>query len=196
MDILAEKSDNQLVALYTEGNAQAFDILIDRYKDKLFAYINYVVRNTDLARDLFQDTFVKAITTLKRGAYTDTGKFGAWLSRIAHNLIIDYYRQNGNDNTVSNDASPVDLFAGASLLEDNIEDRMVSDQILRDVRALIDTLPANQREVLYMRYYQNLSFKEIADVLDISINTALGRMRYAILNLRKEALDRNLQLTA
>jgi len=195
MENLNLKTDDFLVDLYSKGTNEAFDVLLNRYKDRLFSYILFIVRNRDLAEDLFQETFVKAIVTLQRGGYTGSGKFGAWLTRIAHNLVIDYFRQEKNDNTISNDATDVDLFNNASLSDSNVEDNMISDQILNDVRHLIDMLPAPQREVVYMRFYQDLSFKEIADITGVSINTALGRMRYAIINIRKMAHDHQIILT-
>jgi RNA polymerase sigma-70 factor (ECF subfamily) len=147
-----------------------------------------------MAEDIFQETFVKAITTLKQGRYVADGRFGAWLTRIAHNLVIDSFRQERNENTISNDEVEVDLFNDADLCDDNIEMRMVNEQVLGDVRRLVDALPDNQREVLYMRYYQDLSFKEIAAITGVSINTALGRMRYAILNMRRIAEEKHMVL--
>lgn len=188
-------TDDELVGLYSKGSNEAFDVLLSRYKDKLFAYIMFIVRKRDVADDIFQDTFVKAVTTLQRGGYTGSGKFGAWLTRIAHNLIIDYFRQDRNGNVISNDESDVDLLNNASLCEQNIEDRMVNVQILADVRRLVFMLPDNQREVVFMRYYQDLSFKEISDITGVSINTALGRMRYALINIRKMAADNGISLT-
>ena len=188
-------TDDELVGLYSKGSNEAFDVLLSRYKDKLFAYIMFIVRRRDVADDIFQDTFVKAVTTLQRGGYTGSGKFGAWLTRIAHNLIIDYFRQDRNGNVISNDESDVDLLNNASLCEQNIEDRMVNVQILADVRRLVFMLPDNQREVVFMRYYQDLSFKEISDITGVSINTALGRMRYALINIRKMAADNGISLT-
>ena len=181
MENLNQMTDDMLVSLYSNGNNRAFDILLSRYQDKLYSYINFVVRNRDLADDIFQETFVKAIVTLQKGCYSSTGKFGAWLTRIAHNLIIDWYRQQSGNNTVSNDAQEYDLLNDASLSEANVEDCMINEQTLSDVRRLVDLLPDNQREVVFMRYYQDLSFKEIADITGVSINTALGRMRYALL---------------
>ena len=194
MQNLIQLTDDQLVALYSNGNSKAFDILLSRYQDKLYSYINFFVRNRDLADDIFQDTFVKAIVTLQKGCYTSTGKFGAWLTRIAHNLIIDYFRQDKNENTVSNDAQEYDLLNDASLAEPNIEDSLINQQTLRDVRRLVDALPENQREVVFMRYYQDLSFKEIAYITGVSINTALGRMRYALINIRKMSMDKGISL--
>lgn len=183
------KTDEELVVSYAEGNNCAFEILLSRHKQSLFSYILYMVRNRDLADDIFQDTFIKAIFTIKQGRYTENGKFRAWITRIAHNLIVDYFRQERSENTVSNDEYEFDLFNNSKLCEDNIETVMVKAQVFDDVRKLVDYLPESQREVLKMRYYQELSFKEIADKTGVSINTALGRMRYAILNMRKIAAD-------
>lgn len=183
------KTDEELVVSYAEGNNCAFEILLSRHKQSLFSYILYRVRNRDLADDIFQDTFIKAIFTIKQGRYTENGKFRAWITRIAHNLIVDYFRQERSENTVSNDEYEFDLFNNSKLCEDNIETVMVKAQVFDDVRKLVDYLPESQREVLKMRYYQELSFKEIADKTGVSINTALGRMRYAILNMRKIAAD-------
>lgn len=187
-------TDDMLVLRYSEGDNKAFDELLTRYQSKLFNYIFFIVRNQELAEDLFQETFVKAITTIQQGRYTATGKFGAWLTRIAHNMIIDGFRQERNENTVSNDDSEFDLLNDADLCDDNIEMQMVNDQTLSDVRRLVDALPDNQREVVYMRFYQDLSFKEIADITGVSINTALGRMRYALLNMRRIAEEKRIVL--
>lgn len=195
MEHLKQMTDDALVVLYSEGNNQAFDILLDRYKDKLYSYIHYVVRNDEVTEDIFQETFVKAIITIQQGRYTADGKFSAWLTRIAHNLVIDFFRQERNENLVSNDETEVDLFNNVKLSDDNIETQLVNEQVLCDVRRLMDALPDNQREVVYMRYYQDLSFKEIADITGVSINTALGRMRYALLNLRRMAEEKDIELT-
>ncbi|MCQ2110264.1 MAG: sigma-70 family RNA polymerase sigma factor [Bacteroidaceae bacterium] len=195
METLNQMTDDTLVNLYSNGNSQAFNVLLDRYKDKLFSYILFIVRNKDLADDIFQETFVKAIVTLQRGGYTGTGKFGAWLTRIAHNLVIDYFRQERGDNTVSNDSCQTDLLNDSTLCEDNVEEKIIEEQILDDVRRLVSLLPDNQREVVYMRFYQDLSFKEIADITGVSINTALGRMRYALINVRRMAAEHQIALT-
>ena len=187
MEKLKQMTDDMLVTLYLEGNNSAFDILLNRHQDRLFNYIFFLVRSREVAEDIFQETFVKAIVTLQQGRYQPDGKFSAWITRIAHNLVIDQFRQERNENYVSNDESEVDLLNNATLVEGTIENRMVNEQVLADVRALIDELPDCQREVLYMRYYQDLSFKEIADLTGVSINTALGRVRYAILNMRRIA---------
>lgn len=188
-------ADDQLVAAYAAGDNRAFDILLKRHQGRVFSYILSVVKNRDVANDLFQETFVKAITTIKQGRYSESGKFSAWISRIAHNLIIDYYRQEKNEALVSSDDENVDVLNRKDLSDINIEDCMVSEQIHEDVRRIIDALPENQREVLLMRYYRDMSFKEIAEATDVSINTALGRMRYAIINMRRIAEENNIVLT-
>lgn len=194
MEKLDMLTDEQLVKMYAQGNNEAFDVLLSRHQSKVFSYICFVVHNRDVADDIFQETFVKAIVTIQQGRYVESGKFVAWLIRIAHNLIIDYFRQERNANLISNDDSEVDLFNDEKLSDPNIEMQIVSEQTLDDVKMLMEHLPANQREVVYMRYYQELSFKEIAEITGVSINTALGRMRYALLNLRRMAGKRHLCL--
>lgn len=194
MENLNQMSDDALVGLYSNGNSRAFDILLDRYKDKLFAYIRFIIRNRELAEDIFQETFVKAIVTLQKGSYSCSGKFGAWLTRIAHNLMIDYFRQERNENSISNDETDYDLFNDKRFSDLTVEDEMVNEQTLQDVRSLVNELPDNQREVVFMRYYQDLSFKEIADITGVSINTALGRMRYALINIRRMAEEKDIKL--
>lgn len=188
-------SDEQLVKAYAQGNNEAFDTLLKRHQDRIFNYILRIIKNEDIANDIFQDTFVKAIQTIKQGRYTENGKFPAWISRIAHNLIIDYFRQEKSENVQSADLEDVDVLNRKELCEETIEDIIISDQIRDDVKFLIRELPPLQREVLNMRYYQNLSFKEIAEITGVSINTALGRMRYAILNLRRIANEKDIILT-
>ena len=180
-------ADEELVVMYAKGNNIAFDVLLNRYKSSVHSYIYYIVRDRDLTEDIFQETFVKVILTIKQGRYTENGKFKAWITRIAHNLIIDHFRQERNENTISNDEVEVDLFNDMRLCEKTVEDAMVETQVFSDVKKMVEYLPDNQREVLEMRYYQNMSFKEIADRTGVSINTALGRMRYAILNMRRMA---------
>ena len=187
-------TDDMLVTLYLEGNNSAFDILLNRHQDRLFNYIFFLVRSREVAEDIFQETFVKAITTLQQGRYQNDGKFAAWITRIAHNLVIDQFRIERNENAISNDEVEFDLLNDAKLSEGTVENRMVNEQVLKDVRALIDELPDCQREVVFMRYYQDLSFKEIADITGVSINTALGRMRYAVLNMRRIAEEKAISL--
>lgn len=188
-------TDEQLVRAYAKGNNEAFDTLLRRHQDRIFSYILRIIKNEDIANDIFQETFVKAIQTIRLGRYTENGKFPAWISRIAHNLIIDYYRQEKSENLQSADLTDVDILNRKELCGDTIEDIMISNQIRDDVKYLIEELPELQKEVLMMRYYQNLSFKEIAEITGVSINTALGRMRYAILNLRRIAREKDIILT-
>ena len=195
MDNLKVMTDEELVVTYAGGDNVAFDVLLSRHKQSVYNYIYFIVRNRELAEDIFQETFVKAIVTIKQGRYVENGKFRAWINRIAHNLIIDNFRQEKGENTVSNDESAVDLFNNPAICDGTIEDWLVKEQILSDVRNLIRFLPDNQREVLEMRYYQDMSFKEISDFTGVSINTALGRMRYAILNLRRLSQENNMILT-
>jgi RNA polymerase sigma-70 factor (ECF subfamily) len=194
MKIYNDKSDEQLISLYVDGTNEAFDELLERHKDRLYMYIYHSVKNEDLADDIFQDTFVKAIMTIKQGRYVDNGHFLAWITRIAHNLIIDYYRQIRNENLQSTDDEDFNILNRKEFSDVTVEDMMVTSQIHSDVRRLIRALPDNQREVLVMRYYKNMSFKEIADTTGVSINTALGRMRYAILNMRRMAEEHNIAL--
>ncbi len=194
MKNLKSLTDDRLVALYVSGDNEAFDALLERHKNKLYSYIYYNVRNADMADDIFQETFVKVIMTLRQGRYVESGKFGSWLTRIAHNLIIDQFRTEQNECTVSNDEVETDLFAAAGTTDYTIEAKMMTEQALSEVSKLIELLPESQLEIIRMRIYQNLSFKEIAQIKGISINTALGRMRYAVLNLRKMAQERHLSL--
>ncbi len=195
MTTLNEVSDDILIANYVKGDNEAFDALIERHKNRIFNYIFHSVKDTDLANDIFQETFVKAIMTIKQGRYVENGHFAAWITRIAHNLIIDFYRQEKTENVQSSDSCDIDILNRKELSEATIEDDIIVDQIHNDVRKLVTALPANQREVLLMRYYKNMSFKEIADRTNVSINTALGRMRYAIINMRRMAVENNIVLT-
>ncbi|HLW09208.1 MAG TPA: sigma-70 family RNA polymerase sigma factor [Fermentimonas sp.] len=194
MDNYSAMTDEQLVIVYAKGNDAAFDTLLNRYKQPLYTYIMYTVRDNDLADDIFQDTFIKAITTIRQGKYTEIGKFKGWIMRIAHNLIIDFFRKRKNENTISNDSYEVDLLNNINLCDETFESQLVRYQVLSDVRKLVDFLPEQQREVVEMRYYKDMSFKEISETTGVSINTALGRMRYAILNMRKMASDNNICL--
>lgn len=194
MQNLKKLTDDQLVAAYAKGNNEAFDTLLARHQQQVFNYIMRVVRMRDLADDIFQETFVKAITNIRQGRYTDSGKFSAWINRIAHNLIIDHFRQEKSENTTSADDA-VDLLNRIELAEHNIEDTLVDRQIRDDIRSIILELPSPQKQVLIMRYYRNMSFKEIAAATGVSINTALGRMRYALINMRRLARKRNVVLS-
>lgn len=190
-----ELSDNALVKQFVDGDQAAIETLIFRHKKRVFTYILLTVKNHHLAEDIFQDTFIKVIKSLKTGKYIENGKFISWVLRISHNLIIDHFRKEKLLSTTSNDDSNIDLFNSPKFSEENIEDRLVHEQITCEVRLLIDELPDDQRQVILMRHYQGLSFKEIADLTDVSINTALGRMRYALINLRKLIEKKNLSLT-
>lgn len=187
MNELYQMADDQLAAMYAEGNDYAFDVLLDRHKDKLYSYILYMVHDESRADDIFQETFVKVIMKLRQGQYTASGRFGAWLTRIAHNIIIDEYRDALNDNTVSNEESDGLLFNRADLVSSCIENDIMNEQLLDDIQALMGRLPEEQRRVLFMRIYQDMSFKEIADETGVGINTALGRMHYAVNNMRRMA---------
>ena len=188
MKKLQDMTDEELALSYVDGNNRAFDLLLSRNQSRLFSYILFVVRDRNTAEDIFQETFVKVITRLQDGKYTTSGKFSAWIMRIAHNVIMDWYRDQRAERVVEatqdNDLSNI---SGSELVVGSIESHYVNSQVMRDVRNLLDNLPPTQREVVFMRYYQQLSFKEIADTTSVSINTALGRMRYAILNLRRMA---------
>ena len=178
-------SDQELISGYLLGNHSSLEVLINRHKQKVFSYIQLVVHDKHLADDIFQDTFIKVINTMRTGAYKEEGKFIQWVMRIAHNLIIDHYRKASRLPVLENSQDDGDVFDNLRITEDSIEDQMIVDQIHDDVRKLIEFLPEEQREVLMMRHYADMSFKEIAEQTDVSINTALGRMRYALINLRK-----------
>ena len=186
MSTFESMTDEELALSYINGNNRAFDELLSRSQDKIFNYIIYIVKDENLANDLFQETFLKAITKMQSGRYTDSGKFFWWLTRVAHNVIIDYYRAQKSSRIVEptkdNDLSNLN---SNSVMDGCRESEMANAQVLRDVKKLMEALPEQQREVVFMRYYQELSFKEIAKITGVSINTSLGRMRYALINLRK-----------
>lgn len=192
---IKELTNEELALSYIEGNNRAFDELLSRNQTKLFSYILFVVRDEDRANDLFQETFVKVISKLHQGKYVDSGKFNAWVMRIAHNVIMDWYREHKARNVIEptgeNDLSNI---GGNDILDSNIENRFVNDQIMNDVKKMMNMLPPTQREVVFMRFYQNMSFKEIAETTGVSINTSLGRMRYAILNLRRMSREHHVVL--
>lgn len=188
MNNMNAMTDEMLVNQYMTGNDNAFDVLMKRYESKVFSYIFYAVKNQEVAEDLFQDVFVKVVVRLRNGRYQENGKFHAWLMRVAHNQVIDYFRKEPDENIISNDETEVDLFNDPSLaVNENREQEMINQQMINDVKCLIARLPESQRQVLTMRYYDELSFKEIAELTNCSINTALGRMRYALINLKKMA---------
>jgi RNA polymerase sigma-70 factor (ECF subfamily) len=187
-------SDESLVTLFAQGQDEAFDVLLERYQSKVMSYIMLVVQDSDLADDIFQDTFTKVIVTIKDGRYHESGRFVGFLFRIVHNRIIDHYRHLQSSPCVSEGERDYDIFNNAQLSDASYEDSLAAKQIQRDIRRLVMSLPENQREVVIMRYYKNMSFKEIAEATNVSINTALGRMRYAILNIRKMAADHQIAL--
>ena len=188
-------TDEMLALQYVGGDNGAFDELLTRNQKKLYDYIMFVVRDPELANDVFQETFVKVITRLQGGKYTDSGKFSFWLYRIAHNVIMDTFRQQKSlhiiEPTAGNDLTKL---KSENIMDINRENEFVNAQVLRDVRHIMDLLPAPQREVVYMRFYQELSFKEIAETTGVSINTSLGRMRYALINMRRMAKQYEIQL--
>lgn len=194
MENLNLMTDEELAIMYVDGDNKALDLLLSRNQEKLFTYILFVVRDREMANDMFQETFFKVVSRLQQGKYIANGKFSAWLMRIAHNVIMDWYRQQRAQNIVDapkeNDLSNV----GSTLLESSREGELVNNQVMEDVRRMMSHLPASQREVVFMRFYQQMSFKEIAEATGVSINTALGRMRYAILNLRRMTREHQLTL--
>ena len=195
MNRLEELTDEELVAEYVNGSNKAFDILLSRNQSKFFSYILFVVRDQDTANDIFQETFAKVIVKLQEGKYVPTGKFGAWLLRVTHNIIMDWYRNQRLGRIVEapkdNDLSNI---RGVDYLDCCVESQFVNAQILADVKKMMDKLPPTQREVVFMRFFQDLSFKDIAEATGVSINTALGRMRYAIMNLRRMAREHSIHL--
>jgi len=188
-------SDYELIQRFINGEQSCFEHIIKRHKNKVFAYISLYIRDQALAEDIFQDTFMKVIQSVKSGKYQDNGKFISWVMRIAHNLIIDHFRRIKQMNTISNDEYESDLFNSRKLADSTIEDDIIKRQIQKDIRNMISHLPDDQREVVILRHYAGLSFKEIAEITDVSINTALGRMRYALINMRKIMEEKKISLT-
>lgn len=186
-------SDYELLNNYISGNEISINILLDRHRKRIFDYIYMMVKNQDVADDIFQETLIKVVRFVREGRYTENGKFLSWVLRIAHNQVIDYFRQKKQRNNISEGDAGYDLLNHPKFSDRTVEERLITDQIEADVRKLIDFLPSEQKEVVLMRYYMGLSFKEIAEQTNVSINTALGRMRYALINLRK-LIDEN-QLT-
>ena len=188
-------SDQILLNRYISGESGAISQLIDRHSNRIRDYIRMMVKDRDRADDILQDTLIKAVRTIDEGRYVDSGKFLSWILRIAHNQVIDYFRQQKSSRTINEAEAGYDVIGSLRIAERNVEDRIISEQIEQDVRRLIEHLPEEQREVVMMRYYAGLSFQEIADQTDVSINTALGRMRYALINLRKMIKENNLILS-
>ena len=192
----ASCTDEALALLYIEGDDKAFDELLARNQQKLFSYILFVVHDPEIANDVFQETFVKVISRLQEGKYTNSGKFSFWLTRIAHNVIMDTYRQQKSEHIIEpTEDNDLNKLRSNDLMDINRENEYVNSQVMEDVRHMMNTLPAPQRDVVYMRYYQDLSFKEIAELTGVSINTSLGRMRYALINMRRMARQYNIQLS-
>ena len=188
-------SDQNLLNQYLSGDKSAISSLIERHSRRVRDYIHMMVKDRDVADDIFQETFIKAVRVIDEGRYTDNGKFLSWILRIAHNQVIDYFRAQRQDRSVSETDAGYDVLGTLRLSERTVEDSMVSEQIERDVRALVELLPAEQREVVMMRYFAGLSFKDIAEQTDVSINPALGRMRYALINLRRMIKKKNIVLS-
>ena len=189
------KTDYELITGFINGDERSIELLILRHKSKVYSYISLYIRSRDLADDIFQDTFMKVVQSIRAGRYQDDGKFISWVMRIAHNLIIDHFRHEKQMGIVLTDDYEADLFNSRRLSEDNVEDVMVRRQVLRDVRHLIGELPEDQREVVIMRHYAGMSFKEIAEMTGVSINTALGQMRYALINMRRMMTEKNITLS-
>ena len=192
---LKELSDQTLVKQYIAGDSKSFEQLIERHKNRLFSYIYYMVKNRHHAEDIFQETCLKAITSILDGRYSESGRFLPWMTRIAHNLIVDHFRQEKQLNVCSTDSFSFPLLNSSQYSDKTIEDDMVQNQIYEDVRNLIDYLSDEQKEVILLRHYGDLSFKEIAEYTGVSINTALGRMRYALINLRRLIKENDIQMT-
>lgn len=196
MKHLKSLKDDELINLYINGNNNAFDVLLGKYQQKLFSYIFFIIKDKEISDDIFQETFMKAIVTIKNGRYNADGRFYNWITRIAHNLIIDQFRNEKNDNTISCDNEDYNILNNQDLCDGNIENDIINLQIRNDIRKLVSNLPDNQKEIVIMRFYHDMSFKEIAEATGTSINTALGRMRYAIMNLRKMVNDNGIVLSA
>lgn len=188
------QSDSQLLAAYRAGNPDAISVLISRHSQRVYDYILMMVKEHELADDIYQETFIKVVKVIDEGRYTDSGRFLSWVMRIAHNRVLDHFRAQKQKKAINESEAGYDIIGTQRLSEGSVEDKMVSEQIRADLRKLIEQLPDEQREVVKMRYYGNLSFKEIAESTEVSINTALGRMRYALINLRKMIKENNLVL--
>lgn len=188
-------SDQVLLNHYLSGDRSAISQLIERHSRRVKDYIHMMVKDRDVADDIFQETFIKAVRVIDEGRYTDNGKFLSWILRIAHNQVIDHFRAQRQNKSVCESEAGYDVLGTLKLAERTVEDAMVCEQIERDVRALVELLPAEQREVVMMRYFSGLSFKDIAEQTNVSINTALGRMRYALINLRRMIKEKNLILS-
>lgn len=188
------KSDFELIEGYRKGRLSDFELLVSRYQEQIYNYVLSLVRDRQLTDDIFQDTFVKIIKVIKSGVYKDEGKFIQFAMRIAHNLVIDHFRKENRIPLVESSSEDYNYVDNAPITDPSVEQGMIVDQIHSDLRKMVEMLPLEQKEVLRMRIYDDLSFKEIADITNVSINTALGRMRYALINLRKMAESKNVCL--
>ena len=192
---LKKLSDHELLNTYISGNKDSINVLLNRHRKRILDYIYMMVKNRDVADDIFQETLIKVVRFVQEGRYTENGKFLSWVLRIAHNQVIDYFRQKKQRNNVSEGDAGYDILNNQKFSDHTVEEKLITNQIETDVRKLIDFLPPEQKEVVLMRYYMGLSFKEIAEQTDVSINTALGRMRYALINLRKLIDEKQLILS-
>jgi RNA polymerase sigma factor (sigma-70 family) len=193
MSHLSKLSDHELINLFNTGNVNAFEALVLRHKDKLYTSILFLVKDKYLAEDIFQDVFIRVIDTIKGGRYTEEGKFLPWAMRIAHNLCVDHFRKVKRTPTIRN-SEDQDIFEVLNFTEESAEDKMIKKQSHNRVKDMLDQLPEDQREVIILRHYADMSFKEIAQVTKCSINTALGRMRYGLINLRKMMVQKQISL--
>jgi RNA polymerase sigma factor (sigma-70 family) len=193
MSYLSKLSDHELITLFNAGNVNAFETLVLRHKDKLYTSILFLVKDKYLAEDIFQDVFIRVIDTIKGGRYTEEGKFLPWAMRIAHNLCVDYFRKVKRTPTIRN-SEEQDIFEVLNFTEESAEDKMIKKQSHNRVKDMLDQLPEDQREVIILRHYADMSFKEIAQITNCSINTALGRMRYGLINLRKMMVAKQISL--
>lgn len=192
---LKKLSDHELLNTYISGNEDSINVLLNLHRKRILDYIYMMVKNRDVADDIFQETLIKVVRFVQEGRYTENGKFLSWVLRIAHNQVIDYFRQKKQRNNVSEGDAGYDILNNQKFSDHTVEEKLITNQIETDVRKLIDFLPPEQKEVVLMRYYMGLSFKEIAEQTDVSINTALGRMRYALINLRKLIDEKQLILS-
>ncbi|MBO7198328.1 MAG: sigma-70 family RNA polymerase sigma factor [Tidjanibacter sp.] len=194
IEISRSQSDSELLAAYVMGNKEAISQLIDRHSSRIYDYVRMMVKDRDLADDIYQETLIKAVRVIDEGRYKENGKFLSWVMRIAHNQVIDHFRAEKQNKTINESAAGYDILSSQRLSEGSIEDTLVGEQIAADLRRLVDSLPDEQQEVVRLRYFSGLSFKEIAEQTEVSINTALGRMRYALINLRKLIRENNIAL--
>ena len=192
---LKKLSDHELLNTYISGNEDSINVLLNRHRKRILDYIYMMVKNRDVADDIFHETLIKVVRFVQEGRYTENGKFLSWVLRIAHNQVIDYFRRKKQRNNVSEGDAGYDILNNQKFSDHTVEEKLITNQIETDVRKLIDFLPPEQKEVVLMRYYMGLSFKEIAEQTDVSINTALGRMRYALINLRKLIDEKQLILS-